>query len=79
MIVTNRAALQPVRVGIEIASALFSLYGDKYEANNMWRLVGSEDIVARIRQGEDPASLAARFNADEARWRQRRAKYLLYR
>jgi uncharacterized protein YbbC (DUF1343 family) len=79
MIVTNRAALQPVRVGIEIASALFSLYRDKYEPNNMWRLVGSEDIVSRIRQGEDPASLAARFNADEARWRQRRAKYLLYR
>ena len=45
----------------------------------MWRLVGSEEIVARIRQGEDPALLAARFNADEARWRQLRAKYLLYR
>ena len=45
MMVTNRATLQPVRVGIEIASALFSLYGDKYEPNNMWRLVGSEEIV----------------------------------
>ena len=79
MMVTNRATLQPVRVGTEIASALFSLYGEKYEPNNMWRLVGSEEIVSRIRQGEDPASLAARFNADEARWRRLRAKYLLYK
>jgi uncharacterized protein YbbC (DUF1343 family)/CubicO group peptidase (beta-lactamase class C family) len=79
MMITNRAVLQPVRVGIEIAGALFSLYGRKYEPNNMWRLVGSEEIVNRIVQGEEPASIVARFNADEARWRQRRAKHLLYK
>jgi uncharacterized protein YbbC (DUF1343 family) len=79
MMVTNRAALQPVRVGVEIASALFSLYGEQYQPNNMWRLVGSEEIVARIRQGEDAASITARFSADEARWRRLRAKYLLYK
>ena len=54
MMVTSRGALQPARVGIEIASALASLYGAKYEPNNMWRLIGSEQIVARIQQGEDP-------------------------
>jgi uncharacterized protein YbbC (DUF1343 family)/CubicO group peptidase (beta-lactamase class C family) len=79
MVVTNRAALRPVRVGIEIASALFSLYGAKYEPNNMWRLIGSEQIVARIRNGEDPAAIAVSFTDDEARWRRLRAKYLLYR
>ena len=79
MVITNRAALQPVRAGIEIASALFAQYRDKYEPNNMWRLVGAEPIVERIRQGEDPAAIAARWSADEARWRRLRAKYLLYR
>ena len=79
MVITNRAQLQPVRVGFEIASALSSLYGSKYEPNNMWRLIGSEQLVARIQQGEDPAVIAARWSADEARWRQLRAKYLLYR
>ncbi|HUQ86046.1 MAG TPA: serine hydrolase [Vicinamibacterales bacterium] len=79
MVITNRAALRPVRVGIEIASALFSLYGSKYEPSNMWRLVGSEPIVARIKNGEDPAAIAASFADDEARWRRLRAKYLLYR
>jgi uncharacterized protein YbbC (DUF1343 family)/CubicO group peptidase (beta-lactamase class C family) len=79
MVITNRSALQPVRVGLEVASALWKLFGDKYDPANMWRLVGSEEIVGRVRQGEDPATTAGRASADEARWRQRRAKYLLYR
>ena len=79
MVITNRIALQPVRVGFEVASALFALYGDKYDPSNMWRLVGSEEWVARIRQGVDPATLASQWSADEARWRRLRAKHLLYR
>jgi uncharacterized protein YbbC (DUF1343 family) len=79
MVVTNRAALQPVRVGFEIASALSSLHGAKYEPNNMWRLIGTESLVARIRQGDDPAAIASSFSADESGWRRLRAKYLLYR
>ena len=79
LVITNRAALQPVRVGVEIASALWKLFGDKYDPSNMWRLVGAEDIVTRLRQGEDPATTATRWSADEARWRRLRAKYLIYR
>ena len=79
MVITNRATLQPVRLGFEIASALFALYGDKYDPNNMWRLVGTEELVTRVRQGTDPATLAAQWSADEARWRRLRAKHLLYR
>ena len=79
MVITNRAAIPAVRVGIEIAGALSSLYGDKYDPASMWRLVGDESIVARIRRGEDPAAIVASWMPDEARWRQLRAKYLLYR
>jgi uncharacterized protein YbbC (DUF1343 family)/CubicO group peptidase (beta-lactamase class C family) len=79
MVIANRRALQPVRVGFEIASALFALHGDNYEPANMWRLIGSEQLVTRIRQGVDPAALAAQWSADEARWRRLRAKHLLYR
>jgi uncharacterized protein YbbC (DUF1343 family) len=79
MVITNRAALQPVRVGIEVASALWALFGDEFDAANTWRLVGAERILTRLRQGEDPAALAAQWSDDEARWRRLRAKYLLYR
>ena len=79
MVVTNRNVLQPVRVGVEIASALFALYGDQYQPSTMWRLIGAEQIVERLKQGEDPAAIASRWSADEARWRLLRAKHLLYR
>jgi hypothetical protein len=77
--VTDRLALRPVRVGIEIASALFRLHGDKFELDAADRLLGSRQTLARIRAGDDPARIAESWGADEARWRQLRAKYLLYR
>jgi uncharacterized protein YbbC (DUF1343 family)/CubicO group peptidase (beta-lactamase class C family) len=79
MVVTSRTALQPARLGIELAGALSSLYGATYQPNNMWRLIGAEPIVARIQQGEDPASIVSPWAADEAAWRRLRAKHLLYR
>jgi len=79
MVVTNRALLSPARVGLEIAGALFTLFGDRYELANTHLLVGSRDSLERVRRGEDPAVVAARWSDDEARWRRLRSKYLLYR
>jgi uncharacterized protein YbbC (DUF1343 family) len=79
LIVTDRLALRPVRLGVELASALSKLYGSKYELESAERLFGSHDGVSRIRAGEDPAAIAASWSAAEARWRLIRAKYLLYR
>ncbi len=79
MVITNRSQLQPVRVGLEIAGALFTLFGEKYQLENTDLLLGSRDSFERVKRGEDPAVVAARWHADEARWRRLRAKYLLYR
>ncbi len=79
MVITNRSQLQPVRVGLEIAGALFTLFGEKYQLENTDLLLGSRDSFERVKRGEDPAAVAARWHADEARWRRLRAKYLLYR
>ena len=79
IVVTDRAALRPVRLGVELASALHRLYGAKYELEPAERLFGSRDVVTRIRAGEDPAAIAGSWAAAEARWRLLRAKYLLYR
>ena len=79
MVITNRAALRPVRAGLEIAGALFALSGDKYQLENTDLLLGSRDSLERVKRGEDPELVAARWRGDEARWRQLRAKYLLYR
>jgi uncharacterized protein YbbC (DUF1343 family) len=79
MMITNRSALQPVRVGLEIAAMLSTMFAEKYDFSTTWRLFGTADPLERVKRGEDPAAVAARWSADEARWRRLRAKYLLYR
>jgi uncharacterized protein YbbC (DUF1343 family) len=79
MVVTNRTALMPARLGLEIAAALFKLFGDQYQLANTHLLVGSQQSLERVKRGEDPAMVSARWSDDEARWRRLRAKYLLYR
>jgi uncharacterized protein YbbC (DUF1343 family) len=79
MVVTDREALHPVRVGLEIAAALSRLYPADFQIDLAARLFGSRDTLTRVKQGEDPASIAASWDAAEAQWRLKRAKYLLYR
>jgi len=79
LVVTDRTALKPVRVGVEVASALHRLYGQKFDLEASDKLFGSKDGLTRIRAGEDPASIAASWAAGEAHWRLLRNPYLLYR
>jgi uncharacterized protein YbbC (DUF1343 family) len=78
LVVTDRLALRPVRLGVELAAALNRLYGSKFELEPAERLFGSHNGLARIRTGEDPVAIATSWSAAEARWRLLRAKYLLY-
>lgn len=79
LMITNRQALRPVRVGLEVAAALWRLHGDQYRMENTDRLLGSRASLERVRTGEDPAAVAATWAEAEAKWRTLRAKYLLYR
>lgn len=79
LVITDRTALRPVRVGLEIAAALWALHGDAYRMETTDRLLGSRESLERVRAGEDPAAVAASWAAAEARWRRLRAPYLLYR
>ena len=79
IVVLDRAAVRPVRVGLEIAAAIYRLYPSQYKLDAAMSLLGSRDVLARVRNGEDPARIAASWAADEARWRLLRAPHLLYR
>jgi uncharacterized protein YbbC (DUF1343 family)/CubicO group peptidase (beta-lactamase class C family) len=78
VIVTDRAALRPVRVGLEVAAALARMYPTQFQVDLAARLFGSKETLARVKTGEDPVAIAASWSAAEARWRLLRAKYLLY-
>jgi uncharacterized protein YbbC (DUF1343 family)/CubicO group peptidase (beta-lactamase class C family) len=79
MVVTDRVALRPVRVGAEIAAALTRLYGGKFDIDAAARLFGSAENLAALKSGADPATIAGSWGQAEARWRLLRAKYLIYR
>jgi uncharacterized protein YbbC (DUF1343 family) len=79
MVVTDRTALRPVRVGIEIAAMLHKMHAGQYQIDSAERLFGSKEGLARAKAGDDPASIAASWSGGEARWRVMRGKYLLYK
>jgi uncharacterized protein YbbC (DUF1343 family) len=78
IIVTDRDRMRPVRVGVEVASALYRLFPGPFEVDKVGRLFGA-DTVKRIRAGEDPAAIATSWSRAESAWRLLRAKYLKYR
>jgi uncharacterized protein YbbC (DUF1343 family)/CubicO group peptidase (beta-lactamase class C family) len=79
MVVTDRVALRPVRVGVEIAAMLHKLHGATFQLEAAERLFGSKEGLARIRAGDDPAAVVLSWSATEARWRLLRNQYLIYR
>jgi uncharacterized protein YbbC (DUF1343 family)/CubicO group peptidase (beta-lactamase class C family) len=78
VLVTDREVLRPVRVGLEVAAAIFRIHGARYELDRAANQLGSRDDLVRLGQGEDPARIAAGWAAVEAAWRHRVSKYLLY-
>ena len=78
IVVTDRDALRPVRLGVELAAALEALHPDRYEIDAAVRLFGSAAGLARIKAGDDPVAVAESWAAGERRWRTMRRPYLLY-
>ena len=77
-IVTDREALRPVRLGLEVAAALHRLHGDAFELGAVARLFGSRAMTARIRAGDPTWEIAAAWDDGAAAWRRLSAPYLLY-
>ncbi len=78
MVVTDREAVRPVRVGVEIASALVKLFPGQLQIDAAARLFGSTAGLAQLKGGADAAAVSSAWRSPEARWRLLRAKYLLY-
>ena len=77
-VITDRDAVRPVRVGLEVAAALHRLYGDLFQLDATARLFGSRDTLERIRAGDPPWEIAAGWAEGEAEWRRLGIPYLLY-
>jgi uncharacterized protein YbbC (DUF1343 family) len=78
VVVTDRASLESVRMGIEIASTLAKLYPGKFEVDKMIALLGNASTIKRLRNGDAPAAIVSSWNEELDAFRKTRAKYLLY-
>jgi uncharacterized protein YbbC (DUF1343 family)/CubicO group peptidase (beta-lactamase class C family) len=78
IIVTDRNALDAPELGIELASALHSLYPQQFETKNLDRLIVNDAITQAIVAGQDPQRIWMNWLDDLDSFKAIRAKYLLY-
>jgi uncharacterized protein YbbC (DUF1343 family) len=76
--VTDRDALVPVALGIEVAVALRDLHAADWKIEKFGDLLANRDTLERLRRGETADSIVASWKNGLEEFRRRRAKYLLY-
>jgi len=77
VVVTDRKALRPVRIGLELAQSLYQLFPDQFEIRRVGELFGAETVEAII-AGRTPDAIAASWRHAEDEWRRRREPFLIY-
>jgi uncharacterized protein YbbC (DUF1343 family)/nicotinamidase-related amidase len=75
---TDRKALEPVRMGLEVARQLRILFPDQWTADKYLHLLGNKQVHAAILAGRTVADMAAAFTSELREFVKRRPKYLLY-
>lgn len=77
--VTDRRALDPVHLGIEVALAIHRLYPTEWHVGDLEKMIADNETVAAIAAGEPFARIEARWADGLVRFKAKRDKYLLYR
>ncbi len=77
--VTDRGAVRPMRVGLEIAELLQKKYPDHFDVTKTIVLLGNDATVEQLRAGTPPEQIIASWAADLAAFDQMRRKYFLYK
>ncbi len=75
--IVDRAAFEPVRMGLAIARALAALHAE-WHAGDIGKLVQDARVVEAVRAHASLDQIMALAGADVAAWRTKRDKYLLY-
>jgi len=78
IVLLDRQALDPTELGVELAAALRQLFPREFQLDQTLDLIGSRAVLQAIKDGQDPQSIALHWQDSLARFRELRAKYLLY-
>ncbi|HXF05227.1 MAG TPA: exo-beta-N-acetylmuramidase NamZ domain-containing protein [Blastocatellia bacterium] len=78
IVITDRSALRPVRLGIEIAVALRKLFRESWRAEDFGRLLANRRALELLLQGADADQIERSWQSSLEEFRRLRRKYLLY-
>jgi uncharacterized protein YbbC (DUF1343 family) len=78
ILVTDRNALDAPELGIEVASALLTLYSDRYKVPDVDALMLNKAALDALKAGEDPRRVAEEGRDGLEKFQTVRAKYLIY-
>ncbi|HEY6251005.1 MAG TPA: exo-beta-N-acetylmuramidase NamZ domain-containing protein [Candidatus Angelobacter sp.] len=79
LMVTERNSLNSPELGMELASALLTLYPNDWKVARFIELLANRRVFEEITGGEDPRNIAENWREDVERFSALRAKYLLYK
>jgi uncharacterized protein YbbC (DUF1343 family)/CubicO group peptidase (beta-lactamase class C family) len=79
LVVTDRDALRPVTVGLEIGRMLLERYPGQFRAAAIQNLLVNRSTIWALLRGDSLARLKQWAEADRASFLQRRASYLIYK
>jgi SSS family transporter len=78
LIVTDRNVLDSPELGLEIASAIHKVSGDKFQLNKIDRLLANKSVLDGLLAGRDPQRLAEDWRQQLDDFNAKRKAYLLY-
>ena len=79
IIITDRARFKSVRTGLEIAVALRKLFGESWQVERYSRLLVNGEIFELVKRGDEAESIEKAWQKNLDDFRQRRARFLLYK
>jgi uncharacterized protein YbbC (DUF1343 family) len=78
LVITDRASLHSMLMGLEIASVLWKMYPDHFAIDKLIELVGNKNTVERLKKGDAPVRIVEDWEPEIEAFRKIRAKYLIY-
>lgn len=79
IVVTDRSAFRPVRLGIEIAVTLRKIFRESWRAEDVGRLLVNRRALDLLLQGADADQIERSWQSSLDEFRRLRQKYLLYK
>ncbi len=78
ILVTRQADIEPIRLGLAMASWLRKHCGEDWQTKSLPRLLGNDVVFELIQRGDSAGKMEAAFSGDLDEFLSRRRRYLLY-